>query len=108
MTLAFSLTSRRPAYLPHAGPPVLHAAPVGEPAPPFRLVLPRDKRDRLVGLTAALAQRRVCAVRGCGCECLPVVLVEAEREALLCPRHQLVYLDGTAIQGEPVVATAAW
>jgi hypothetical protein len=86
----------------------LHEPAVGEPAPPFRLVLPREKRDRLVGLTAALAQRRPCAVGGCGAECLPVVLVDTEREALLCPRHQLVYLDGTAIEGEPLVATAAW
>jgi hypothetical protein len=86
----------------------LHDPLLAEPAPPFRLVLPREKRDRLSELTAGLAQRRACAVRGCSAECLPVVLVDAEREALLCPRHQLVHLDGSAIQGQPLVATAAW
>jgi hypothetical protein len=86
----------------------VHQPPVGEPVPPFRLVLPRDKRDRLAELTATLAQRRPCSMNGCMAECLPVVLVDAEREALLCPRHQLVHLDGTAVDGQPLVATAAW
>jgi hypothetical protein len=86
----------------------LHQPPACEPAPPFRLVLPRDKRDRLTELTATLAQRRRCSMNGCTAECLPVVLVDAEREALLCPRHQLVHLDGTAVDGQPLVATAAW
>lgn len=74
----------------------------------FRLVIPRDKRNRLVERTAALAQRRRCSVRGCASDCLPVVLVETEREALLCPVHQLVHLDGTAVAGQPMLATAAW
>jgi len=86
----------------------MHDPQFCEPVPPFRLVLPRDKRNRLCELTGALTQGRECSVRGCSAECLPVVLVDAEREALLCPHHQLVHLDGTAIEGQPLVATAAW
>jgi hypothetical protein len=76
--------------------------------PPFRLVLPRAKRDRLAVLAAALRRRRSCAVMGCGAECLPVLLVESEEEVVLCPVHQLVRLDGSAIGGQPMLATAAW
>lgn len=75
---------------------------------PFRLVLPRNKRDRLAEHAAALRARRGCTVPGCGAEGMPVLLVEAELEAVLCPVHQLVQLDGSAVEGEPMLATAAW
>jgi hypothetical protein len=39
---------------------------------------------------------------------MPVVLVDAEVEALLCPTHQLVLLDGSPVEGQPLLATAAW
>jgi hypothetical protein len=77
-------------------------------APPFRLVLVRDKRNRLAELAAQLEWRRSCSVAGCGAESMPVVLVDSELEALLCPVHLLVLLDGSAVQGEPLLATAAW
>jgi hypothetical protein len=76
--------------------------------PPFRLVLPRDKRDRLAACAARLSRRRVCTVARCGAEGLPVLLVEAELEAVLCPLHQLVLLDGTPVDGAPMLATAVW
>jgi hypothetical protein len=76
--------------------------------PGFRLVVPRDKRDRLVERTAALEQRRACSVGGCGAECMPVVLIEAELEGVLCPVHQLVLLDGSPVEGQPMLATTAW
>ena len=76
--------------------------------PPFRLVLPRDKRDRLSALVALLNVRRGCVVAGCRAEGMPVVLVESEAEALLCPIHQLVLLDGSPVAGQPMLATAAW
>ena len=76
--------------------------------PPFRLVLPRDKRDRLAERVAALRQRRTCSVIGCAAEGMPVLLVDAEVEAILCPVHQLVLPDGSAVEGEPMLATAAW
>ncbi|MCA1646276.1 MAG: hypothetical protein LC797_12745 [Chloroflexi bacterium] len=57
---------------------------------------------------AQLAWRRGCSVPGCGAESLPVLLVDSEREALLCPVHQLVFLDGARVEGEPMLATAAW
>ena len=41
-------------------------------------------------------------------DCLPVLLVDSEQEALLCPYHQLVRLDGSPIDGEPMLATAGW
>lgn len=75
---------------------------------PFRLVLPRHKRDRLAEHAAALRARRRCTVAGCAAEGMPVLLVEAEQEAVLCPVHQLVRLDGSAVEGEPMLATAAW
>jgi hypothetical protein len=76
--------------------------------PLFRLVLPRDKRDRLAEHAARLAWRRGCSVAGCGAESMPVLLVDSELEALLCPVHQLVLLDGSPVEGEPMLATAAW
>jgi hypothetical protein len=76
--------------------------------PPFRLVLPRQKRDRLEAGLARLSRRRVCPVVGCQVEGLPVMLVEAEVEGVLCPRHQLVLLDGSLVEGEPMLATAVW
>ena len=78
------------------------------PGPPFRLVLPRDKRDRLAAGAARLSRRTRCALPGCGAEGLPVLLVEAELEAVLCPVHQLVRLDGSVVEGEPMLATAVW
>jgi hypothetical protein len=76
--------------------------------PPFRLVLPRDKRDRLAQRAAELRRRRGCAVPGCAAEGMPVLLVEAELEAVLCPVHHLVLLDGSPVRGQPMLATAAW
>ena len=75
---------------------------------PFRLVLPQAKRSRLTALVARLNMRRMCVVSGCSSESMPVVLVDAEVEALLCPTHQLVLLDGSPVQGQPLLATAAW
>jgi hypothetical protein len=77
-------------------------------APSFRLVLPRDKRDRLALHAAMLRRRRGCAVQGCACDCMPVLLVESEQEAVLCPVHQLVRPDGSRVEGEPMLATAVW
>ena len=77
-------------------------------SPLFRLVLPRDKRDRLVRRVGALRPRRMCAAPGCQAEGLSVVLVDAETEAVLCPCHQLVGLDGRPVDGQPMLATAAW
>jgi hypothetical protein len=74
----------------------------------FRLVLPRDKRDRLAAHAAQLQSRCRCSVAECGAESMPVLLVDSELEALLCPVHQLVLLDGSPVQGEPMLATAAW
>ena len=76
--------------------------------PSLRLVIPRDKRDRLAQRAAQLHYRRACSVAGCGAESMPVLLVDSELEALLCPEHQLVLLDGSPVQGEPMLATAAW
>jgi hypothetical protein len=76
--------------------------------PPFRLVLPRAKRDRLAERAARLELRRWCSVFGCGQEGMPVLLVDAELEAILCPVHQLVQLDGSAVDGQPMLAMAAW
>jgi hypothetical protein len=80
-------------------------APLGAP---FRLVLPRDKRDRLAERAARLSRRRDCTVQACRHEGMPVLLVDSEQEAILCPVHQLVLLDGSPVAGEPMVATAAW
>jgi hypothetical protein len=76
--------------------------------PPFRLVLPRAKRDRLAECAARLRLRQRCAHPGCTLDGLPVVLVESELEAILCPEHQLVLLDGSVVEGQPMLATAAW
>jgi hypothetical protein len=103
---------RRPAYLPHVGSSLPSAPPSLEDTwsggPPFRLVLPRDKRDRLAERTAGLTRRRACSVVGCQAEGMPVLLVDSELEAILCPVHQLVLLDGSPVEGEPMLATAAW
>ena len=77
-------------------------------SPPFRLVLSRDKRDRLTAHLAALNQWCACGVAGCRAEGLPVVLVEDEQEAVLCPVHQLVLPDGSAVTGEPLLAISPW
>ncbi|MBV9328322.1 MAG: hypothetical protein JO352_31790 [Chloroflexi bacterium] len=77
-------------------------------SPSFRLVLPRDKRDRLNAHLAAVGQRRTCTVPGCGGEGLPVVLIEAEQEAMLCGVHRLVLLDGSPVEGEPLLAMSMW
>jgi hypothetical protein len=74
----------------------------------FRLVLPRAKRDRLQRRAQALVQPRHCSVVGCGAESMAVLLVDSEDEAVLCPRHQLVQLDGRPVQGQPMLATAGW
>jgi hypothetical protein len=76
--------------------------------PPFRLVLPRDKRERLAATAARLGRRCACSVPGCSAEGMPVLLVEAEVLAVLCPVHQLVLPDGTHVEGEPMLATAIW
>jgi hypothetical protein len=75
---------------------------------PFRLVLPRDKRDRIERRAEALATPRCCSVAGCGAESMTVLLVETEQEAVLCPTHQLVWLDGTEVTGQPMLAMAGW
>jgi hypothetical protein len=79
-----------------------------EAAPLFRLVLPRDKRDRLARQVGALQPSRACSAPGCRAEGLSVVLVDAETEAVLCPFHQLVGLDGRPVEGQPMVATPSW
>jgi hypothetical protein len=76
--------------------------------PRFRLVLPRDKRDRLIERAANMTRRRACSVAGCAAESMPVLLIDAEMEAMLCPVHQLVMLDGSPVEGQPMLATAAW
>ncbi len=91
-----------------APPPVLGLADNWSTGAPFRLVLPRDKRDRLATHAALLRRRCGCSVAGCGADCLPVLLVEAEEEAVLCPVHQLVLGDGSPVEGEPMLATAVW
>ena len=103
--------ARRPAYLPHVGRPPARSLSLEDNwagGPLIRLVLPRDKRDRVTELVAGLAWRRVCSVADCGAEGMPVLLVESEVEAMLCPVHQLVRLDGSQVDGEPMLATAAW
>jgi hypothetical protein len=81
---------------------------VDDPTPMLRLVLPREKRDRLIRRMAEVAPRRRCPVWGCTVHGLVVVLVDSEAEAVLCSRHELVHLDGRAVDGQPMFATAAW
>jgi hypothetical protein len=76
--------------------------------PSLRLVIPRDKRDRLARRAAQLHYRRVCSVAGCAADSMPVLLVDSELEAILCPVHLLVLLDGSPVDGEPMLATAGW
>jgi len=97
-----------PAYASHTAAAACSLEDNWTAGPPFRLVLPRDKRDRLAACAARLARRCVCSVASCGAESLPVLLVEAEVEAVLCPVHQLVRLDGSRVLGEPMLATAVW
>jgi hypothetical protein len=89
-------------------PPIRLEEDWAERPPGFRLVLLRDKRDRLARRAQSLAAHRRCSVPHCRAESLPVVLVDSEAEALLCPYHLLVQLDGTPIEGEPMLATASW
>jgi hypothetical protein len=91
-----------------AAPPVRLEEDWAEPPLHFRLVVPRAKRDRLDRRAQALARRPRCSVAGCMAEGLAVLLIEVELEALLCPFHQLVYLDGTPVEGEPLLAVAGW
>jgi hypothetical protein len=84
------------------------AAPLTLTGSLIRLVLPRDKRNRVTERVMALAWRRTCSVAGCVAEGMPVLLVESEVEAMLCPVHELVLLDGAPVTGEPTLATAAW
>ena len=74
----------------------------------FRLVLPRDKQVRLAQRVSRLAERLGCRVPGCEREGLAVVLVDSETDAVLCPRHELVALDGQRVEGRPMFATATW
>ena len=74
----------------------------------FRLVIPRAKRDRLAQQAAQLHYRRACTVAGCGAESMPVLLVDSELEAILCPVHLLVLLDGSPVDGEPMLVSAVW
>ena len=76
--------------------------------PSFRLVIPRAKRDRLAARAAQLHYRRACSVVGCAAESMPVLLVDSELEAVLCPVHLLVLADGSPVDGEPMLATAGW
>jgi hypothetical protein len=89
-------------------PPVRLEEDWAEAPAGFRLVLLRAKRDRLARRAQALGAHRACSVRGCAAESLPVLLVDSETEALLCPYHQLVHLDGTPVAGEPMLATGSW
>ena len=104
------IAPRSPAYLPPAPRPP--AVPFSleddwSGRPSFRLVLPREKRDRLAERAAALRLPRGCSVAGCGADGMSVLLVDAELEAILCPIHQLVLPDGSPVVGQPMLA-AAW
>jgi hypothetical protein len=76
--------------------------------PPLRLVLSRAKRERVAARAARFGGSRPCSVPTCEQQGLPVVLVEAELDAILCPRHELVLPDGSPVIGQPVLATSAW
>src|SRR5262249_40763347 len=89
-------------------PPIRLEEDWAERPPGFPVVLRRDKRDRRARRAQSLAGHRRCSVPHCRAESLPVVLVDSEAEALLCPYHLLVQLDGTPIEGEPMLATASW
>jgi hypothetical protein len=93
--------------VPPLAPRALEEVPaLAEPS--FRLVLPRDKRDRLAERAAALSRWRRCNAAGCQAEGMPVLLVDDEVEALLCPVHLLVLVDGSPVEGQPMLATSAW
>jgi hypothetical protein len=78
------------------------------PAPPFRLVLARDKQARLAQRVGTTPEHLACPVAGCGALGLAVVLVEDESTAVLCPRHELVTSHGERLEGQPMFVTAAW
>jgi hypothetical protein len=101
-------TSPRPWRQHAAAPPVRLEEDWAEPPLHFRLVLPRAKRNRLDRRAQALMPRRPCCVAGCGAESLAVLLIETEAEAVLCPFHELVALDGSAVVGEPLLAVPGW
>ena len=75
---------------------------------PFRLVLARDKLDRLAERAAGLQTFRTCNHAGCDADGLPVLLIDSEQEAVLCPVHQLVLADGSRVSGEPMLAAPNW
>ncbi len=107
LSIARFPTVRSTCVSPQA-PPIRLEEDWAERPAGFRLVLLRDKRDRLARRAQALAAHRTCSVADCAADSLPVLLVDSETEALLCPFHQLVRLDGTPIEGEPMLATAGW
>ena len=103
--------AQRPTHLPrvsHSPPAQPSLEDTWSSGRPFRLVLPRDKRDRLAERASGMTRRCPCSVAGCSAEGMPVLLVDAELEAVLCPVHQLVLLDGSPVEGQPMLATAAW
>jgi len=102
------VASPRPWRSHPPAPPVRLEEDWAEPPLHFRLVLPRAKRNRLDRRAQALLPRRTCCVAGCGAESLAVLLIESETEALLCPFHELVQLDGAPVRGEPLLAVPSW
>ncbi|HEY3061419.1 MAG TPA: hypothetical protein VGL99_20820 [Chloroflexota bacterium] len=102
------VASPRPWRSHPPAPPVRLEEDWAEPPLHFRLVLPRAKRNRLDRRAQALRPRRTCCIAGCGAESLAVLLIESETEALLCPFHELVQLDGAPVQGEPLLAVPSW
>ncbi|GAC1324154.1 MAG: hypothetical protein NVSMB2_22160 [Chloroflexota bacterium] len=71
-------------------------------------MLSRDKRDRLAERAAGLQTFRTCNHGGCHADGLPVLLIDSEQEAVLCPVHQVVLGDGTPVTGEPTLAAPIW
>jgi hypothetical protein len=102
------IASPRPWRSHPPAPPVLLEEDWAEPPLHFRLVLPRAKRNRLDRRAQGLLPRRNCCVATCGAESLSVLLFESETEALLCPFHQLIHLDGSPVRGEPLLAVPGW
>jgi len=68
----------------------------------------RQHSDTVAERAAALSRWRRCNAAGCQAEGMPVLLVDAELEALLCPVHLLVLADGSPVEGQPMLATSAW
>jgi hypothetical protein len=96
------LTAWRPA------PPIGLEADWAERPSAFRLVLPRQKRERLEDRARALPTHSRCSIASCPAETLAVLVIDSEQEARLCPYHQLVHLDGTPITGQPLLAVPNW